>query len=244
MRQVSIIIPFLKKKKYIEQTLKSVSKQNYKHYEVFIIYDDEDKDDLIFLKKIKKLDKRIKLIINQKNIGAGLSRNKAIKQSKGKYIAFLDSDDIWHPKKLKTQLNYMVKNKIEISHTSYKIINENNKIIGSREAKKIEYDQLLKSCDIGLSTVMIKKSLLKKNQFAKLKTKEDYVLWLKLAKKKFIFYPIKNSLTMWRKLDNSLSSSVIQKLFDGYNVYRIYMGQSILKSLISLFNLSINFLKK
>ena len=138
----------------------------------------------------------------------------------------------------------MIKNKALISHTSYNIIDSNNRKIGFRKARKIEYRDLLKSCDIGLSTVMIKKTLLKKEYFAKLKTKEDYILWLKLAKKKFVFYPIKKPLTSWRSLKNSLSSSIIQKLLDGYFVYRTYLKQSFFKSLFSLLILSINFLKK
>ena len=126
MTLISIIIPYFKKKNYIEQTLRSILKQKYKHFEVLIVYDDEDQSDLFFVKTLIKNHKRIRLIINKKNIGAGMSRNKAIKLSKGKYIAFLDSDDLWHPDKLKNQLNYMIKNKISISHTSYNIINENN----------------------------------------------------------------------------------------------------------------------
>ncbi len=244
MSLVSIIIPYFKKKNYIQQTLNSILKQKYKNFEILIIYDDEDQNDLPFIKKIKKKDKRIKLIINEKNIGAGMSRNKAIKISKGKYIAFLDADDLWHHEKLKKQLSYMKKKEIKISHTSYYIIDKQNKKIGFREAKKINYNRLVSSCDIGLSSVIIKKSLLKNESFSKLKTKEDYVLWLKLAKKKFEFYPIKTPLLYWRKLNNSLSSSLIQKLIDGYSVYRIYLKQSILKSFLSLFILSINFLRK
>ena len=244
MKLVSIIIPYYKKKSYFEQTLKSILKQKYKFFEILIIYDDNNKEDLPFLKTLKKKDKRIKLFINKKNIGAGMSRNKGIKLSKGKYIAFIDSDDLWHPEKLKIQLNFMVKNRVLISHTSYNIIDQKNLKIGYREAKKIEYKDLLKSCDIGLSTVMIKKTLLKNRYFAKLKTKEDYILWLKLAKKKNVFYAIKKSLTSWRSLENSLSSSIIQKLFDGYFVYRNFLKQSVFKSLFSLFILSINFLRK
>jgi teichuronic acid biosynthesis glycosyltransferase TuaG len=244
MSLISIVIPYFKKKNYIEQTLRSILKQKYKHYEVLIVYDDEDQSDLLFLKTLIKNHKRIKLIINRKNVGAGMSRNKAVKLSKGKYIAFLDADDLWHPDKLKNQLNYMTKNKIPISHTSYNIIDENNLKFGFREAKKLEYKDLLKSCDIGLSTVMIKKEILRNNLFAKLKTKEDYVLWLKLAKKKYMFYPIKKPLTSWRALKESLSSSTIQKIIDGYCVFRFFLKQSFFKSIISLTILSINFLRK
>ncbi len=244
MRLISIIIPYYKKKNYIEQTLNSILSQKYKKFEILIIYDDIDKSDLQFLKTLKKKDSRIKLVINNKNIGAGMSRNKAIKLSKGEFIAFIDSDDLWHPDKLKIQLSFMIRKKISISHTSYNIIDKNNFKIGFREAKKLNYKDLLKSCDIGLSTVLIKKAILKNKYFAKLNTKEDYVLWLKLAKASFVFHPIKRPLTSWRSLRESLSSSTIQKLFDGYFVYRTFLKQSVVRSLFSLLILSINFLRK
>ena len=244
MKLISIIIPYYKKKRYIKLTLQSILRQKYKNFEVLIVYDDTETEDLLFIKKLKKKDKRIKLFINKKNMGAGMSRNKGVKLSKGEYLAFIDSDDLWHPEKLKFQLNHMIKNKISISHTSYNIIDTNNSKIGYRPAKRIEYKDLIKSCDIGLSTVMIKKKLLKNNHFGNLKTKEDYILWLKLAKKKFIFHPIKKPLTSWRSSKESLSSSTIQKLFDGYLVYRNFLKFSVLSSLYSLCVLSINYLKK
>ncbi len=244
MKLISIIIPYYKKKRYIKLTLQSILRQKYKNFEILIIYDDADTEDLLFIKKLKKKDKRIKLIINKKNIGAGMSRNKGVRLSKGEYLAFVDSDDLWHPEKLKLQLSYMIKNKISISHTSYKIIDTNNSKIGYRHANKIEYKDLIKSCDIGLSTVMIKKKILKNNHFGNLKTKEDYILWLKLSKKNFIFHPIKKPLTSWRYSKDSLSSSTIQKLFDGYYVYRNFLKFSVFYSLYSLCVLSINYLRK
>ena len=244
MKLISIIIPYYKKKRYIKLTLQSILRQKYKNFEILIIYDDADTEDLLFIKKVKKKDKRIKLIINKKNIGAGMSRNKGVRLSKGEYLAFVDSDDLWHPEKLKLQLSYMIKNKISISHTSYKIIDTNNSKIGYRHANKIEYKDLIKSCDIGLSTVMIKKKILKNNHFGNLKTKEDYILWLKLSKKNFIFHPIKKPLTSWRYSKDSLSSSTIQKLFDGYYVYRNFLKFSVFYSLYSLCVLSINYLRK
>tara|TARA_Y100000816_G_C25925751_1_gene482763 strand:+ start:67 stop:801 length:735 start_codon:yes stop_codon:yes gene_type:complete len=244
MKLISIIIPYYKKKRYIKLTLQSILRQKYKNFEILIIYDDADTEDLLFIKKLKKKDKRIKLIINKKNIGAGMSRNKGVRLSKGEYLAFVDSDDLWHPEKLKLQLSYMIKNKISISHTSYKIIDTNNSKIGYRHANRIEYKDLIKSCDIGLSTVMIKKKILKNNHFGNLKTKEDYILWLKLSKKNFIFHPIKKPLTSWRYSKDSLSSSTIQKLFDGYYVYRNFLKFSVFYSLYSLCVLSINYLRK
>ena len=244
MSLVTIIIPYFKKKNYIKLTIKSILKQKFQNYEILIVYDDDDKSDLSLIYQIKKLDNRIKIIINKKNIGAGLSRNKAIKVSRGKFIAFIDSDDLWDPLKLQMQISFMKKNNINISHTSYYIINENNKKISYRIAKDLNFKDLMKSCDVGLSTVVINKKLLKKDCFVNLKTKEDYVLWLKLAKKNHIFYGIKKPLVFWRSMSNSLSSSLLRKLIDGYSVYRVYIKQTIFQSLKSLTLLSINYLKK
>ena len=134
---VSVIIPYYKKKNYIKSTIKSVLNQTYKNFEIIIVYDDKDRNDLKYLNKIKKLDKKIKIILNAKNIGAGLSRNKAIKRAKGKYIAFIDSDDLWNKKKLGVQLNFMKKNNHDISHTNYSIIDESGRIVGIRKAKDL-----------------------------------------------------------------------------------------------------------
>ena len=246
MTLVSVIITYHKKKNYIRETINCIINQTYKNLEIIIIYDDSNIDELTFIKGIKNLDNRIKLIINVKNIGAGLSRNKGIKIAKGKFIAFLDADDLWNKDKIKTQLNFMKKNKFKISHTSYKIIDKNKKTIGKRIAKNFNhYTDLLKSCDIGLSTVMMEKKILSKNcQFVKLKTKEDFVLWLTILKKEIMIGSINKNLTYWRKLNTSLSSSSLQKLYDGFNVYYKYMKFSFLKSLFYLFCLSINYLRK
>jgi teichuronic acid biosynthesis glycosyltransferase TuaG len=245
MNLVSVIIPYYKKKKYITSSINSVLKQSYKNLELIIIYDDSNLEDLIILKNLKKKDKRIKIFINKKNIGAGLSRNRGIKLSKGKFIAFLDSDDLWLPNKLKKQIFFMKQHKIKISHTSYHIINYKNKIIGQRKAKDLSHKQLLKSCDIGLSTIILDKRLIKNNtKFASIKTKEDYVLWLKITLNEKKIYALLNNLTKWRKLDNSLSSSKFQKIKDGYLVYRKYMKFGQIKSFFYLGLLSINFLLK
>ena len=242
MDLVSIIMPYYKKKKYIELAVNSVIQQTYKNFELIIVYDDENKEELNLLQNLINKDKRIKLYINKKNLGAGESRNKGIKLSKGKFIAFLDADDLWTRDKLKKQIFFMKKNSVDISHTSYHIINSDNKIIGSRRAKDMNHKLLLNSCDIGLSTVIIKKELItNKIKFANINTKEDYVLWLKITLNNKKIFALKNNLTKWRKLNDSLSASKIQKLYDGYLVYRKYMNFSLAKSFIYLLLLSFNY---
>ena len=245
MNLVSIIIPYFKKKDYILDAINSILNQTYQNFEIIIVYDDIDKSELSLIYKIQKVDKRIKVLINKKNLGAGLSRNYAIKNSNGKYIAFLDADDIWNVEKLKKQVSIMEQKNLSITHTSYKILDKNNNHANIRLAKNLDYKKLLKSCDVGLSTVMIKKDLFsKKNKFSNMKTKEDYVLWLSLTKSGYIFYPIKEILTSWRISQNSLSSHILRKLIDGFNVYYKYMKFSFIKSIFLLIQLSLNYLWK
>ena len=239
--KISVIIPYYKKRNYIKKTLTSVFNQSFKNFEILLIYDDQDLSDLHFIKKNFKSVK-LRIIINKSNIGAGYSRNVAIKDSLGKYIAFLDADDYWHKDKLSLQLNFMEKNFCEISHTDYTIVTNSKR--QKRIAKKLSFNEIIKSCDIGLSTVMLKKNILKKKLFPNLRTKEDYVLWLKILKSGINIYPINKNLTYWRESKNSLSSNLFQKMKDGYSVYRHYLKQSSWQSLISLLTLSFYFIKK
>lgn len=243
---ISVIIPYYKKKKFIKESIKSVLDQSYQNFEIIIVYDDMDHQDLPYLNKIKNFDKRINLIINKKNMGAGISRNIAIDYSKGNFIAFLDSDDIWKKSKLEKQVEFMKQNSLIASHTSYDIINNRKKITKTRKARSFyAVNDLLKSCDIGLSTVIISKKIKKLNlQFPNLKTKEDFVLWLSILKKNIPIIAFNKNLSYWRKLDNSLSTSVLQKLIDAYRVYNKHMNFNFIKSLYYVLCLSINFLKK
>ena len=244
---VSVIIPYFKKRNFIKETIVSVISQSYDSLEILLIYDDTNLNDLEFLQEISKLDKRIKIINNNKRLGAGLSRNKGIEQSNGKYIAFIDADDTWAPDKLKDQISFMKKNNYQITHTSYFIMDEKKKIIGQRKARDLlSINEVLKSCDIGLSTVIIeKKVIIKTNtKFPKLITKEDFVFWLMLLKKNYKFYAYENNLTNWTDSKSSLSSSTIQKLCDGFKVYYNYMHFNMIKSLYYLVCLSLNYLKK
>ena len=243
---VSVIIPYHKKIHFIDKSIESVLNQTFQNFEIILIYDDNELHDLEYIKNIAHKDSRIKLIINEKKLGAGLSRNIGIGFAKGSLIAFIDADDVWKKDKLEIQVEFMKKNNSLFCHTSYRIIDKNNFIKGYRKARDFNrVKDLLKSCDIGLSTVILYKKILSDElQFPNLKSKEDFVLWLKILDRGINISSMDTPLTSWRKLDDSLSSSKLQKLFDGYHVYRKYMNFNSIKSFIYLVILSFNYALK
>lgn len=242
---LSIILPYFKKKKYIKQTLNSIINQSFKNHELIIIYDQIDRSDISYIKKIIKNKIKYKIIINKKNLGVGKSRNIGIKNSKSKYIAFCDADDVWHKKKSEVQLNLMREKKISFSHTDYNLINNRNKIIGEMVVKKtLSYNDLLRSCDIALSSVILKRSLLIESlKFGDTKTKEDFFLWLKISKREVI-HGINKKLINWRKTENSLSSDIIQKLIDAFIVFDKVEKQNFFITFYYVIRLSIYYIFK
>ena len=132
-------------------------------------------------------------------------------------LAFVDADDLWLKNKLEEQIKFMQDQAITFCHTSYKIINEKGEFLSSRKARNfMTINDLIKSCDIGLSTVLIEKDTIGSNKFPEIKTKEDFVLWLQLLSKDIRIYGLDKELVLWRKTKNSLSSSLFQKMIDGY----------------------------
>ena len=242
---ISIIITYYRKKKFIKKTLDSIHKQSYKNYELIFVYDDENKNELKFIKNLIGVFDKKKIIVNNKNLGVSNSRNRAFKFCKGKYISFIDSDDIWSKNKLKKQLRFMILKKLEFSFTSYNVIDEDSNIISNRKVNKdAKYDDLIKSNYIGLSTVMFKKKLLKQMKFPNLKTQEDFALWLKLLKKGYKLTHMKQILSSWRKTKNSLSSNPIQKICDAFKMYYRIENKNLTLSIYSVLVLAYNKLKK
>ncbi len=241
---VSVIVPYFRKKKYFKKCINSIFNQTYSNIEIIIVYDDENKYDLNYIKSFKIKKKKFHLIINKKNFGVGKSRNLGVKKAKGKYVAFLDSDDYWKKNKIKDQLIFMKENKISFSHTNYFIINDYNKILGLMKVKKkLNYNDLIKSCDIGTSTVMVERKLFKKYFFSSFKTKEDYFLWLKIAKQNIDILGMNKNLAFWRKTKNSLSSSFFQKICDAFRVY-YSENQNIIYSGFNVIRLSVYYILK
>ena len=135
----------------------------------------------------------------------------------------------------------MKKNSLDFSYSDYSIINEKGILIKKiKSPKKIKFKNLLFSCDIALSSVTIKSNLLKNEKFSNIKTKEDYLLWLKLSQKNIKMMGIRENLIFWRKTNNSLSSSIVQKFKDAFLVYNKYLKLNFLVSIFLIFFLSIN----
>lgn len=240
-------MPYYKKSEFISESVNSILNQSLQKFEIIIIDDELSEESLRVLTDIKKIDTRIKVFRNDKNLGAGQSRNNAINLCLGEFIAFCDCDDLWKPQKLEKQIQFMSEFNLRFSFTSYEIINNQNLRIGFREAQNnLSFKQLRNSCDIGLSTVIIRKDVFNNDQFrfGKTKTKEDFILWLLLAKNGIEISGIKECLVSWRKNSNSLSSSNTQKIIDGYRVYRNYLHYSRVKSLFFVIILSFNFMLK
>jgi len=245
MDLISVLMPFYKKREYFVQSFFSVTSQSYKNIEIIVIYDDNNPDDLNFIKEKVSNDPRVTIINNNSNLGVAKSRNIGVDNSKGKFIAFLDCDDVWQEDKLELQYNFMNKNKLRISHTSYNIINSKNEILGTNFAiDKLSYKDLLNSCDIGLSTVMVDRDIFKISMFKNLKTKEDYALWLELSRKGEVFSALDKTLTLWRRSSNSLSSSLVDKLVNGFKVYNKFEKKNLFMSFFLVINLGLNYLKK
>jgi teichuronic acid biosynthesis glycosyltransferase TuaG len=244
---VSIIIPYFKSEKYIEQAINSVLEQKYKNWELIIVDDEISNSSKNILKKIKKINvkNKIQIVCNRKNYGAAISRNRAISISKGKYIAFLDSDDFWNKNKLHEQIKFMEKKNAKITFTSYRVINESKKTIYNVNANfNLDYRQLLKKCPICTSSILIERDILKKNNFRNLKTKEDYELWLRLSHD-FIFYGINKVLTTYRSRTNTLSSNQSNKIYNAFYIYNSLNNFNYLQSIYYTIRLYFNaFIKK
>ena len=242
---ISVIITYFNKRRFIKKTLNSIFFQSFKNYELIFVYDDSNYEDLKYIKPYLKVFKNKKIIINKKNLGVARSRNKALAKCKGNYIAFIDSDDTWKKTKLMKQLKFMKKKSSNFSFTSYNVIDEQNKFIKKRiVTMDPTYEKLLKKNIIGLSTVMINRIIIKDVNFPNLKTQEDFALWLSLIKKGHKLSHINDSLSSWRKCNDSLSSNNLQKIIDAFKLYYIHQNKNLLLSVYSVIVLGYNKLFK
>jgi teichuronic acid biosynthesis glycosyltransferase TuaG len=243
---VSIVIPYYDDKKYILRSVSSVINQSYKNIEIIIIDNENSLISKKILEKISKKSKKIYVIQNKKRLNyAGVGRNLGIQNSKGKYIAFLDSDDYWSKDKLKIQVQEIKKKNADVLFTNFKAINEDKKIIYQvRSSLDLTFNILIKSCPVCCSSVLIKKKCLEKNLFKNYKTKEDYDLWLRLSKQGYKIKNLNKFLTYYTVRSSSLSSLHLNKLLNAYLIYSNSLKFTFFYSLFSVLRLYLNAFKK
>lgn len=229
---VSIITPLYNAEKYIISTIQSIQAQSYKNWEMIIIDDLSTDNSSGIVEKYINKDKKIKLIKLRKNCGGAVARNRGIKEAKGKYIAFLDSDDLWHPQKLEKQVKFMEKNSFNFTYTQYEKIDEEgnklNEIVKSKA--KVSYNELLKSNQIGCLAAMYNAGKLGKIYMPLIRKRQDYALWLQVLKKSVYGYCLKENLAQYRIVNGSVSSNKINLIKYNWKLFRKIEKLSILKS--------------
>ncbi|WP_078555868.1 glycosyltransferase family 2 protein [Bacillus alkalicellulosilyticus] len=219
---VSIITPTFNSARFIQETIESVINQTYPYWELIIVDDGSTDDTINLIARYQEKDSRIKLTIFQENKGPAVARNVAIGQANGKYIAFLDSDDVWLSKKLEKQLAFMQEQNIAFSFTQYMNMTEDGKETGFIEKvpKKVTYKDLLKSNVIGCLTVMLDREKVGEIQMSNIRTRQDYVLWLALCKRGIDAYGLQETLSKYRLVQHSISSNKIKMAKQNWSVYR------------------------
>ena len=180
---ITIILPNYNSEKYLDDTLKSIISQSYKDWNLKIVDDNSNIETLNILKKYEN-EKNFEITYLKNNMGAGYCRNLAIKNTNSKYIAFIDSDDIWEKNKLLNQLNFMEKNNFQFTYTSYRTFNGiNGKENFINPPKLFNYKKFIKNTSIATSTMMILRESINDIRFSDTKICEDYFFKCALLKK-------------------------------------------------------------
>lgn len=231
---VSIIMPSYNTAAYIKQSIESVLKQSYTNWELIIVDDCSPDNTDEVIKSIN--DVRVKYFKNDKNSGAAVSRNRALREAKGKWIAFLDSDDIWMPDKLEKQISFMEKNGYRFSYTNYEEIDIDGNKTGVKITgpKRITKTGMFNYCWPGCLTVMYDVSKVGLIQIEDIKKNNDYAMWLKVCKKTDC-YLLDECLGQYRKGRTGSVSTHSIKTMIGWH-YKLYREAERLGTAESLIN--------
>mgnify|MGYP001467841275 FL=1 len=244
---VSIIMPSYNTANYIEASIESVQHQTYENWELIVV-DDCSTDNTDEIVKPLLSDARIRYLKNEKNSGAAISRNRALREAKGKWIAFLDSDDLWLPEKLEKQVAFMEQNGYHFSYTNYEEIDMAGEKTGVRVTgpKKITKTGMFNYCWPGCLTVMYDAETVGLIQIADIKKNNDYAMWLKVCRKADC-YLLDECLAQYRKgRAGSVSTHGIRTMIGWhYKLFHNVENQNVLKSVINTGrNLVFGFYKK
>lgn len=225
---ISIIIPVYNAERYIEETINTVIMQTYENWELIIVNDcstDKTKDviEKFIIDNKKKLENKVNLINLKENVGVSKARNTGVDSANGRYIAFLDGDDLWDKEKLKKQIEFMNEKKCAFSYTGYEFANENGEPTGKKVQvpEIITYKNALKNTIISTITVMIDITMVNKEYIYMpiAEVGEDTLTWWNILKKCNKGYGINEVLSLYRRTKNTLSSKKVKNIIKVWNIY-------------------------
>lgn len=243
---VSIIMPCYNAERFIAQSIESVISQTYQNWELLITDDCSTDKSTGIVESFCKKDNRIILIKSEKHQGIAPTRNMSIEQAKGRFVAFLDNDDLWTYDKLEKQVDFMLKHKIGFSYTNYELIDNEGGCKGKiiKTAGIIDYKKYLKNTIIGCGTVMLDREIIGDFKMPENDTSDDMALWLNLMRKGFKAYPIDEVLQKYRVTENSASSKKFKAAHDVWRVYREIEKLPFFKSVFCFSCYAFNAVKK
>ncbi|EQB7292629.1 glycosyltransferase family 2 protein [Escherichia albertii] len=222
LERVSVIMPVYNAGRYVAKAIDSVLAQTYNNVELIII-NDGSTDNTLDIISVYKNDPRVIIVNMSCNSGVAIARNEGVKLATGRYIAFLDSDDVWRPEKLKRQVGVLSKSKYNCCHSSYERISECGEIISVVKSKAVvTYKDMLKRNEIGNLTGIYDSYAVGKVYQLNI-GHEDYLMWLDiLSKTDSIGIP--SSLAYYRVRESSLSSNKIKAIIWHYNILKKKLG--------------------
>ena len=244
---VSIITPVYNCDEFLEECIQSVLNQTFHDWELILIDDFSSDSSKGVINKYVALDSRIKAYYFNENVGAGTARNKGIEISKGRFIAFLDSDDNWLPEKLERQLEFMISNNYNLTHTSYELIDHQGNSLNKTivPAKILGYKDMLYSNKIGCLTAIYNQRKIGKKYMPLLRKRQDYALWLKILKTGEKAYGLAEVLSQYRNTENSISNNKLNLIKWNWKLLREVENLSFIKSVYYLScNIIFKFLKR
>lgn len=228
---VSIIMPSYNSEKYLSESIESVLNQSFSNFEMIIIDDCSADNSVSVINYYSKIDSRIRLVELFKNSGAAVSRNAGISIAQGRYICFLDSDDLWLPGKLERQLAFMEQIGAFFSCTAYDKIDVRGTFLRAVcVPARVEYSDLLKTCSIGCLTAMYDTKYFGKVYMPNIRKRQDLGLWLELLKKTRYAYCLNEVLAQYRVRPDSISSNKFSAAKYQWLLYRDFQKLNLLKS--------------
>lgn len=223
---ISIITPSFNSGKYISETIQSVLNQTYTNWEMIIVDDLSTDNTIEIVEEFSLKDNRIKLFELEKNSGTGIARNFGLNKSKGRYIAFLDADDLWKQEKLEIQIAFLKTNLQFFTFSFYDCMDENgNSLYKTITApKNLTYSQLFFCNFIGNLTGIYDANYFGKIPILPTRKRQDWMLWLTVLKKIKTAKPIPESLAVYRVRTDSVSALKIDLLKHNFLVYKQFHG--------------------